>query len=379
MNIEESSFKPRILVAPLDWGLGHATRSIPLINKLLDFNCTVFLAGEGRVRSLLENEFPTLNFLDLKGYNITYSKNRWTLPFSIGAQIPKILSTIDDEQIWLQNVIKEHGIDAVISDNRYGLYHPAIPSIFITHQLLIKTGFGKFADGLLQQFNYDFINRFTECWIPDEEGDSNLGGDLSHPDEKPEIPLKYLGPLSRFNNLPAESVEETHLLLLISGPEPQRSILEQLLIEQLSDYNDKVVFVRGLPGNTDQLETGDHIEVYDHLPAKELKQKFEQAHLVISRCGYSTVMDLAAMKKKCILIPTPGQTEQEYLATYLMQHNFALCIDQDKFKLTQALNLAASYNYSFPNLDSSNQLTNAIQNLLSSLRSVFIGPPAAGF
>ena len=279
----------------------------------------------------------------------------------------------------MQNVIKEHGIDAVISDNRYGLYHPAIPSIFITHQLLIKTGFGKFADGLLQQFNYDFINRFTECWIPDEEGDSNLGGDLSHPDEKPEIPLKYLGPLSRFNNLPAESVEETHLLLLISGPEPQRSILEQLLIEQLSDYNDKVVFVRGLPGNTDQLETGDHIEVYDHLPAKELKQKFEQAHLVISRCGYSTVMDLAAMKKKCILIPTPGQTEQEYLATYLMQHNFALCIDQDKFKLTQALNLAASYNYSFPNLDSSNQLTNAIQNLLSSLRSVFIGPPAAGF
>lgn len=364
MKLEESSFKPRILLAPLDWGLGHATRSILLINSLLELNCTVLLAAEGPTRALLEKEFPNLFFLDLKGYNITYSRNKWTLPFSIGAQIPKILTAIDDEHIWLEQVVKDYMIDAVISDNRYGLYHPDIPSIFITHQLLIKTGLGKFADGLLQQLNYDYVNRFTECWIPDQEDDYNLGGELSHPDEKPSVPVHYIGPLSRFNGQQPDSVEEKQLLILISGPEPQRTILEELLLEQLSDYSGPVVFVRGLPGNTDQLNTSANMEVHGHLSAKELKQKFDQAHLVISRCGYSTVMDLAALKKKSILIPTPGQTEQEYLATHLMQRNLALCIDQDKFKLKHALSLAASYNYSFPNLDSSNQLNKAIENLL---------------
>ena len=139
MTQPETAFKPNVLVAPLDWGLGHATRCIPVISELLRQNANVVLAGEGSIKNLLQKEFPQLSFVRLKGYNIRYSQNKWTLPFVIASQIPKIISAIKYENKRLQEIVNEHKIDGIIADNRYGLYYEGIPSVFITHQLLIKT------------------------------------------------------------------------------------------------------------------------------------------------------------------------------------------------------------------------------------------------
>jgi uncharacterized protein (TIGR00661 family) len=372
MSQAKTSSKPKILVAPLDWGLGHATRCIPIIKALINQGCTVFLAGEGSTKNLLQKEFPELNFLSLEGYRVQYAKSRWKLPFSIAAQIPKILSAIKKENSWLQTVVEKHSIDAVISDNRFGLYHPSIPSVFITHQLSIKTGLGSFADRWLQKLNYNYINRFSECWVPDAAGENNLGGELSHPKGFPATPVKYIGPLSRFSELTNENPK--HILILLSGPEPQRTILEDQLLKQLKNYTAPVVFVRGLPGHAEEIKVPAHVVAYNHLPAEELQQKIVQALFVVSRCGYSTVMDMAALQKKSILIPTPGQTEQEYLAKHLMKKNFALCVEQKKFHLTNALELASVFNYQLAKFSATNNLHKAISDFIEDLQSKKVNP-----
>jgi len=196
----------------------------------------------------------------------------------------------------------------------------------------------------LQEINYSHINKFDECWIPDAEGEASLAGELSHPEELPSIPLRYVGTLSRFGDaITAENGKA--LLILLSGPEPQRTLLEENLLEELKEYKQSVVLVRGLPGDTGELSVAENVSVFNHLPAAELEEKIKSAWLVIARCGYSTVMDLSVLKKRSILIPTPGQTEQEYLAGYLMKRSFAFCVVQKKFKLKTALALAENFPY----------------------------------
>ena len=365
MDQPESALVPSVLVAPLDWGLGHATRCIPLVRELLGQGSKVILAASGVVKNLLQQEFPQLLIVDLKGYDISYSKNKWSLPFVVASQIPKILSVIQYENEQVKTIVKAHKIDGIISDNRYGLYHSGIASVFLTHQLLIKTGLGKTADEYLQRLNYRYIDRFAECWIPDTENENCLAGDLSHPSKLPSVPVKYLGPLSRLSA--GSGTGNKHLLIIISGPEPQRTIFEDLLLSQLQEWSGSVVLVRGLPATTEQLKIKHNIFIHNHLSSKDLNQLMNDASFIISRCGYSTVMDLAAIRKKSILVPTPGQTEQEYLASHLMKNNFALTIDQQKFKLKAAVDLAENFHYKFEFL-TQNYLQSAVRSFLCKIR-----------
>ncbi len=366
MDQAETLLNPNILIAPLDWGLGHATRCIPLIRQLVQKNCRVLIAGEGKIKLLLQKEFPQLDFVPLKGYHISYSKNSWLLPLQIAKQIPKIISTIQYENERLKVIVKEQNIHGIISDNRYGFYHESVPSVFMTHQLRIKTPFGKMIDDFLQMLNYKFIDRFTECWVPDNGSSMNLAGKLSHPEKKPAIPVRYIGPISRFEKL---SEKEKHLLVLLSGPEPQRTIFENALIGQLKEYKGSAVFVRGLPGESGLLHLPSNISVYNHLSAEELNQTMNAAFVVISRSGYSTVMDLAVLKKKSILVPTPAQTEQEYLSRHLMKNNFALCIEQKKFRLKNVLELASQFKYQIDNFSSEDALTTAVNAFIETVKT----------
>lgn len=368
MNLEDLTTKPRVLVAPMDWGLGHATRCIPLIRHLLRQGCAVWLAGEGRIEALLRTEFPDLPFLALPGYNIEYGRSRWELLGKMALQIPKILDRIQKENEWLAEAMAEHRFDVVVSDNRYGLYHEDAYSVFMTHQLLIKAPFGSFGEGMMQRFNYDFIEQFDECWVPDVAGTPSLAGVLSHPATMPAVPTTYLGPLSRFRR-PAEEVEPKHLLVVLTGPEPQRSILEDLLLEQLKDYTGPILFVRGLPGAEEEPVEAENLTILNHLDSEAMQQAMEEAVLVISRCGYSTVMDLAALGKKSILIPTPGQTEQEYLSTHLMEQGLALCATQDEFQLQPLLQLAEVFPYSFTDFDHSAAMEAAIDTVLAKVKA----------
>jgi len=368
---EKNIGKPRILVAPLDWGLGHATRCIPVVRELLVQGCEVFLAAEGKQVELLQSEFPEITVLPLRGYNIKYAKTGWGLLANIVFQIPKILQAIRFENKWLNKIADKYQFDAIISDNRYGLYHPGIRSVFITHQLTIKSPIGKWTEKIIQKLNYKYINRFTKCWIPDYEGPENLAGELSHPIAKPSIPIYYIGPLSRFakNDTSDKSlvIKENHLLIVLSGPEPQRSILENKIIGEISNYNGTATVVRGLPGNQTFIPSTNKIKFYNHLSSVELYNEMKTAEFVVSRSGYSTIMDVMALQKKSILIPTPGQTEQEYLADYCMKKQVALCFKQQLFSLEKALLQAKKFDYKFTVYPTGNNLKKAIHSLLEKI------------
>jgi UDP:flavonoid glycosyltransferase YjiC (YdhE family) len=359
--------KARILVAPLDWGLGHATRCIPLVRELLAQGAEVWLAGEGAQQQLLQAEFPEIPFLPLPGYRVRYAKTAGGLFWKMMFQVPRIQRAIRFENDWLKKTADEYQLDAVISDNRYGLYHEKIPSVFITHQLLIKSPAGKWTEKILQKRNYRYINRFSACWVPDAEGPGNLGGELSHPEKKPGIPLQYTGPLSRFTGSNSDVAANNHLLILLSGPEPQRSLLEEKIIREIAHYNGKATIVRGLPGSSALIPSTNMIRFYNHLPAAELETIMQQADYVICRSGYSSVMDIAALKKKSILVPTPGQTEQEYLGDYLQQKGFAPCLLQKNFSIDTALKAARAFSYSYTSLTNRDRLQQIIREFLNSI------------
>lgn len=367
---EKSTGKPRILVAPLDWGLGHATRCIPIIRELMAQGCDVWLAGEGAQEHLLKAEFPSLPFLNLPGYRIKYSKTKKGLIWKMIKQGPKMQRAIQYENKWLKKAIRQYHLDAVISDNRFGLFHKNIPCVFITHQLYIKSPAGKWTEKILQKRNYRYINQFDQCWVPDAVSDKNLGGELSHPKKIPDITVKYTGPLSRFSFLSnsKEEIQKDHLLIILSGPEPQRSILENKIVKDISDYPGTATIVRGLPGSSSIIPSTNHFFFYNHLLADELFKEMLKAEYVISHCGYSTVMDLAALQKKSILIPTPGQTEQEYLSGYLLQKQFAYCIHQKEFILADALLKAKQLDYKFSETNSGNNLRQVITDFISSIK-----------
>lgn len=364
--------KLRILVAPLDWGLGHATRCIPIIRELSRQNCEVWLAAEGTQETLLKQEFPQLSCLSLKGYRIKYGRSSTGMALNIFGQTRKIFQAIKQENIWLKEMMKKYNFDAVISDNRYGLYHNKIPCIFITHQLYIKSPLGKWAERLLQKKNYNYINRFTECWVPDEEGENNLAGELSHPEKKPAISLRYIGPLSRFeisndtpHSHPVDGTEDKdHLFVILSGPEPQRSILENKIIKDIAHYAGTATIVRGLPGTATIIPSGNTIKFYNHLTAEELNKEMIRAVYIISRSGYSTVMDVVKLQKKSIFIPTPGQTEQEYLAKYLQKKNIAVSISQNSFSLSSALQSAKTFSYAVYNIKNEDKLQQVISQFV---------------
>ncbi len=338
-------FSPkRILICPLDWGLGHATRCIPIIRLLLKKNTQVIIAADGRPLELLKKEFPELEFIVLKGYNIVYPSSG-SMVLKMFFSVPKIFIGIYNEHTDLKKIIQEREIDTVISDNRFGLWNKNIKSIFITHQLRIKT---PFAEKLLHRINLYFIKKYDECWVPDFAGTENLSGDLSHKYALPENAF-FVGPLSRFSNVIAkeERLKQSHnsyeIMAIISGPEPQRSIFEKLILAQIKQTNLKALVVCGKTELEQKIETLGNIELISHLKADEMQQAFLNSQLIIARSGYSTIMDLATLGKKVIFVPTPGQTEQEYLAEYLMSKNVAYCVPQNKFNLMNALKESENY------------------------------------
>jgi uncharacterized protein (TIGR00661 family) len=359
--------KPRILVAPLDWGLGHATRCIPLIYEMLRQNADVWLAGEGAQENLLSQEFPLLPFLKLRGYRVKYGKTAAGLVRAIFLQLPKLQRAIKTENEWLRIAAEQYQFDAVISDNRFGLYHSAIPSVFITHQLAIKTPFGARIARLIQKRNYSFINRFSECWVPDRDGSNGLAGELSHAALFPKVPVYYLGPLSRLERKEIIPIKR-RLFISLSGPEPQRTLLENKIVDAIGHYYGTATIVRGLPGEASLIPSTNDIRFFNHLPTDDYNKEMESAEFVISRSGYSTVMDIARLGKKAILIPTPGQKEQEYLAEYLMAKKIALSVMQDNFQLEKALQLAATFDYNITLNENETSLSLVVSSFLDKLR-----------
>lgn len=348
-SISENKAYITVLIAPLDWGLGHAARCIPVIDFLLKSGCKVIIAAVGAQEKLLKTEFPAVTFVPVPGYHIKYTNAERFFVLKIVSQLPKILLAIFREKKWLDKFLEKNTVNAIISDNRYGLFHSKVTSVFITHQLLIKSSF-IFIEKFIQQINYRFIKKFSLCWVPDEKGMINLAGDLSHPRIFPKIPLTYIGGLSRLEKQ-TKTKEKYDLLIILSGPEPQRTLLENKVLNELKTFKGKVLLVRGLPGDINKLPAKNNLIIKNHLPAKELEKAFNESDYIISRSGYTTVMDICKLQKKSILIPTPGQTEQEYLAYHLQKQGWCVAASQHNFILSESLQKAQHFKYQFPDLN----------------------------
>jgi len=361
--------KIRVLIAPLDWGLGHATRCLPIIYELLRKGCEVCVACNERQAHLMRTEVPDAQIIPLPGYNFRYSKLGALNKLATIFQVPKILIAIKREHRWLRDVFKKESFDLIISDNRYGFYNQTAYSVFITHQLQIQVPGNKWLQRILQKWNYYFINRFNECWIPDFKVEPNLAGELSHPEVLPKIVVRYIGLLSRFENIVVSTRKPVDILILISGPEPQRTVLEEKIVDQLQKIKRSAIVVRGLPEMKDVRESFNNISFFNHLPAQELNELMSNAQVVISRSGYSTVMDIIQLGKKSILVPTPGQTEQEYLAAYLMQKKWCLSFPQNKFFIESALQEAAQFDYTFIARHEKIHLENILGEVIDRLRN----------
>ncbi|MEO7175994.1 MAG: glycosyltransferase [Saprospiraceae bacterium] len=320
----------RILVAPLNWGLGHATRSIPIIRELLDQGAEVFLASDMEAGKLLQAEFPDLPYFELSSYKVHYKTQNMVL--NLAFQFPKIINTVLKEHIEIEKIVEREQIDAVITDNRFGCYSKQAYSIFITHQVNVLIG-NKLTERTVRYLNRKFMDRFDEVWIPDYEGTPNLSGVLAHGIKKGEF--TYLGPLSRMKEKPNTGAYD--LAVILSGPEPQRTYLERKILPQLVNFDGKVVLVRG-KADAEALDMySDHLEIHNFCKSKELNEIIAASDVILSRSGYSTVMDLAKMGKKSIMIATPGQSEQEYLAKMLSEANIIHSETQQDFDLQRAM------------------------------------------
>ncbi len=356
----------QILIAPLDWGLGHATRCIPIIKALIEKGAFVIIAANGPQRVLLEEEFPQNEFLDIPDYGISYMGKGKRLVRGLIFRIPGILRSIRKEHGWLKELCLKRQIDLIISDNRYGLYHDKKHSVFLTHQLFIQSGLGNRINRFLLTLHNRFINRFSECWVADFHGPLSLAGLLSNPPRFPRIPVKYIGVLSRFVPEPGKTVSNP-LLVLISGPEPERTAFEEKLFRDLASYHEPVVVVRGLPGTKEEKKPLNQVKIHNHLNSAQLNMLLIISDVVICKSGYSTVMDLARLRKKAILVPTPGQPEQEYLGKYLHEKKWAFSISQEDFNLEQSMNAALDHEFRFPEMPLEIFPENSVRDLLNQL------------
>jgi UDP:flavonoid glycosyltransferase YjiC (YdhE family) len=361
---------PQVLVATLDWGLGHSTRMVPLIRALLRQGAEVDIASSGPALMVLRREFPALDYHELPSYGITYQSGQRGFAFALLRQAPRILRAIRREQARVARLQDEEDYDLIISDNRFGARARDAFNVFITHQVFIRTPAGlKWASPLLNTLNGILIRRFDTCWIPDFGGKVNLSGALSHGLTLPKR-FRYIGLLSRFS-LPAEEIRaepDLDLLVILSGPEPQRSRFEEVIHSQLMECDIHVKMVRGLPdeSSNDNPRPGYYRVAYED--SEQLQASLLRSNLVLCRSGYSSLMDLILMQKEAILVPTPGQTEQEYLARRLKRHRVFYSESQDEFNLIRSMEEAR--HYSIGDLNVQNNLTDrAVAELLSDIKA----------
>jgi uncharacterized protein (TIGR00661 family) len=321
----------KILITALNWGLGHATRCIPLIRALEQQGYNVVLASDGVAMYLLRAEFPHLKVLELPSYRIQYESHNMVR--NIARQLPRILWAIRAEHRATARIVREYGITHVISDNRYGCWNAATRNILLTHQLHLKVNNGLVqwcANALLDVA----IRRFDAIWVPDAPAPRDLAGSLAHPPvEHP--PVRYIGLLSRMKPGPTDL--DYDVAIVLSGPEPQRTILEQRLTEQAIALPYKFIIVQGNPRQKYHHFVSDNVELVSFLTSEELNEVLLRSRVIVCRSGYSSLMDLAVLGKKAVLIPTPGQTEQEYLAQKLSVQGCFFTQHQDNIDLELAL------------------------------------------
>ena len=332
----------------MNWGLGHATRCVPIIRELLESDDNVIIAADKAPLAFLKKEFPNLKFIQLPGFEPLYSKGNSQV-FQLLKSIPNALINLKKEQKAIEKIVEDYKIDLIISDNRFGCWSKKVHSIYITHQLNIQVPkLFKSTSPIINQLHKYYIKKYNELWIPDIENEPSLSGVLSHP-ANIKIKTKYIGFLSRFSSELKDEIKSIEYLVILSGPEPQRTIFEDIIIKQANDIQGNIVILRAKPEeNKIPSNAPQNIIFFNHVDDETFVKIVARAKNIICRGGYSSLMDLITLNRNAYLVPTPGQTEQENLAK---KHNhkglFNYCKQKD-FKLK---------NVNIPNIQINSQFT----------------------
>ncbi|MEO1714119.1 MAG: glycosyltransferase [Bacteroidota bacterium] len=329
--------KPAVLIAALHWGLGHATRCVPIIKAFQKQACRVFIASDGAAGILLRQQFPELPYLELPAYNIHYAGENLT--WSLLKQSPRVWRAIQQEQKVLTEWMVKYQFQLIVSDNRYGCHHPDAFNVFLGHQLAIQAT-TPLSTWVANQVQGRLLKPFSEAWVPDFRGEKNLSGALGHPTRSPISNTHYLGGLSRFAK--ASVKEEKGIVALVSGPEPERSQFAKSLLEQLEKLPLPSTLILGTPQQSTTLESKT-VRIIPFLDGTDLQETLASAQYIICRSGYSSLMDLQRLGKKALLIPTPGQPEQEYLAQRMEALGWLPFQEQRKLQLETGLKLIDQY------------------------------------
>jgi UDP:flavonoid glycosyltransferase YjiC (YdhE family) len=306
-----------VLVSPLNWGLGHATRDIPVIKKLLDRHHDVTIAACGNALKVLEKEFPECRSIPFPDYPVPYSTSRFFLPKFV-AFFPLMLKAISDERKNLDSILAKNQYDLIISDNRLGVYSSTIPSVFITHQLHYHLPMIFWPVEILAVAMNGYLHgKYLQIIVPDNPpGPTALAGKLSRPGTDETKKRAYFSGILTSTHR-QDIREDLDYLVMISGPEPQRTRLEEILMNQIHELEGSSVILLGSPRNHDNQKQLKNCRVMTYASTQEKEYLMNRAKCIICRSGYTSIMEIAELgKQHALFIPTPGQTEQEYLSGY---------------------------------------------------------------
>lgn len=321
-----------VIFGVLNWGLGHASRSIPLLRAFLERGLRVIVASDGEAGALLRDEFPALSYVALPAYAMAYTHE--SIARNVVPRLPALLHTMRQENALIQGLAARERAVAIVSDNRYGVYVPGLPSVLVLHQLNLVVRppwLGRLANAVHRRA----LRPFSAIWVPDEVAFPGLAGSLSHPARPLACPVRYLGVVSRMKAKPL--APEWDVVAVLSGPEPQRTVFEARILAELALLEGRHLVVRGKPLAADPVDAPPHVSLVPYLTTQALNEALLSARAIVCRSGYSSVMDLAALGKPALFVPTPGQTEQEVVADALAGTGRGVVQVQHRLNLRQGL------------------------------------------
>ena len=404
----------KVLVAPLDWGLGHATRCVPVVREFLRAGAEVELAVVKANANFFREVFPELRQRLAPSYNIVYPKHGYNMALWLLKNSMHLNAVMRYEHHFAEEMVKRHGYDVLFSDNRFAFYSKNALSIYMTHQrrIAFPRAFAAF-ERIGVMWHANIMRKFDEVWVPDLEIYPGYAGSLSHSGATPgDKPMRFVGTLSRFSEMgndgnalgnapaPVDLEREVDLMsvsefmahsanvewdttpekrtsgnhsfemranykvvAVVSGVEPARTQFEQQLRDALAQIPGRHMMILGKPSAEQKTWTEGNIEFHTHLATNDFADAVKRADFVVSRGGYSTVMDMAELGAKCIFVPTPGQFEQIVLAHDLSKAGYAVEIPADELS-AETLASAFEKSVKMPKVEKQNLLHDAVENVV---------------
>jgi len=338
----EDNTPKKVLFGTSSWGLGHATRDLNLIRGLLSRGCEVTVVSTGGALRVLKGELgDSCHYLDWPDIPSSVARSSFLFYLKTTANVPRIMWIWHREKRRVAELLRQERFDLIVTDHRNGLVRSDVRSCFITHSpRYIAPWRDPFMEGIMEWFLARWFAPVYKILIPDDE-EGGMSGDMSHkirftPREK----LAYLGILSSAHR--RDLPQDIDYFITISGPEPQRTMFADKVLSQVDKLSGKIVIALGTPGGTAP-KLGNKIEIYPYLNRDKQEEMLNRAKLVICRSGYTTLMELAEIGRKALLIPTPGQSEQEYLAKTLRERGEFYSVRQNKLDLVRDTKIASTY------------------------------------